>query len=79
MVKREIEIEKNNAKNQLKYISSMEGMSLTVLKKRINERFNKTDSVSNLYKKLDRKTIKLTEFMEIAEVLGYKLILKKED
>ena len=71
-------MEKENIRTLVKFLATAEGRTLTRLKVDINHKFNKTDSLENLTNKLRNRTVKLTEFLEIAEVLGYELIVKKK-
>lgn len=77
-MKPEFIIEKENIRTLVKLLATAEGKTLTRLKVDINHKFNKTDSLENLTNKLRNKTVKLTEFLEIAEVLGYELVIKKK-
>lgn len=51
---------------------------MTLLKFSVNAIFNKADGVRNLYNKFNRKTIRVNELEEIAEVLNYEIILRKK-
>jgi len=77
-MKQEYKIEKDNIRVLIKSLTAMENMTLTKLKILINHKFNKTDSLENLTNKLRTKTIKATELLEIFDVLGYDLIVKKK-
>lgn len=71
-------MEKENIRTLVKLLATLEGRTLNCFKVDINHKFNKTDSLENLTNKLRNRTVKLTEFLEIAEVLGYELIVKKK-
>lgn len=71
-------LDSTNLKKQIKTIAKAEGINMTMLKVTINAIFNKTDGVRNLYNKLTRKTIRVSELEEIAEVLNYEIILRKK-
>ena len=77
-MKPEFIVEKENIRTLVKLLATAEGRTLTRLKVDINHKFNKTDSLENLTNELRNRTVKLTEFLEIAEVLGYELIVKKK-
>lgn len=47
--------------------------TITELIQRLNERFNRRDTVQNLSNKLKRGTLRYSEALEIAAVLGYKI------
>lgn len=60
-------------KEEFKILSIKSGFSFTKLVKALNEKYNRNDSVQNLSNKLSRESLKYTEALEIAEVLGYKI------
>lgn len=68
----------DNIKTLVKSLTAMENMTLTKLKILINHEFDKEDSLDNLTKKLRNKTIKLSEVIEIFDILGYDLIVRKK-
>lgn len=74
----EQKIKSENIKNLIKSLSSMENMTLTKLKILINHKFNKTDGLNNLTNKIRNKTLRVTELLEIFDILGYDLIVKKK-
>lgn len=76
-MKPEYKIEKNNIRVLVKSLSAMENMTLTKLKILINQKFGKMDSLENLTNKLRKKTVKVSELMEIFDVLGYDLVVRK--
>jgi hypothetical protein len=76
---KEYELETENIRSQIKYLASLNGLTLTELKKRINQKYEKTDSFRNLSKKLRENTIRLPELGEVADILGYKIILRKKN
>lgn len=78
MDKLEFKITLENFKNLIKSLASLQGLTFVKLKERINQKYNKIDSSRNLIKKLDTKTIRLDEFIEIAETLGYEVIIKEK-
>lgn len=78
MDKIEFKIDAKNLKNMVKSLAALQGYTFAKLKAQINEKYNKTDHSRNLIKKLDTKTIKLTEFVEVAEALNYEIILRKK-
>lgn len=73
----EQKIEKDNIKTLIKSLTAMQDMTLTKLKILINHKFGRTDSLDNLTKKIRSKTIKLTEVIELFDVLGYDLVVRK--
>lgn len=74
----EILLNSQELKKQIKNIAKKEGINMTMLKVTINAIFNKADGVRNLYNKFTRKTLRVSELEEIAEVLNYEIILRKK-
>lgn len=72
-----IKLETENLASQLKYLSALEGLTVTAVKQRVNEKYGKTDSNRNLSNKLRTKTFRVSELVEIADVLGYDIFLHK--
>jgi hypothetical protein len=63
----------NPIKNEIKSIIAKKGMTMTAVVELINnnrDTANKT-SVQNLNNKLTRESIKYTEMVELADVLGF--------
>lgn len=77
-MKNEIRLDTVNFRNQIKSLALMKGMSLTKLKKIINEKFNKTDSVDNFTKKLRNSTLRVDEYFEIIDALGWEIVLREK-
>lgn len=77
-MKNEIRLDAVNFRNQIKSLALMKGMSLTKLKKIINEKFNKTDSVDNFTKKLRNSTLRVDEYFEIIDALGWEIVLREK-
>lgn len=74
----EQKIKYDNIKTLVKSLTSMENMTLTKLKILINHKFNKTDGLNNLTNKIRNKTLRVTELLEIFDILGYDLIVRKK-
>ena len=74
---KEYKLEKDNIGEQVKFLAAMQGYNMTQLKEVINSKFNKIDSVRNLHNKIKNKTFRVSELTEIAEILGYEIILRK--
>ncbi len=66
-------------KNEIKSYIVKTGKSLTEVVELINVKYGKSESVSNLSNKLTRGTIKYREALEIADVLGYKILWEKKE
>ena len=72
-----LKLETENLASQLKYIAALEGMTITKVKEEVNHKYNKTDSNRNLSHKLRNKTFRVSELVEIADILGYDIYLHK--
>lgn len=77
-MEQEIKLDVKNISTQIKYLTNLEGMNMTMLKFTVNQLFNKKDSIRNLYNKMKNKTLRVSELTEIAEVLNYEIILRKK-
>ena len=71
-------LEKSNIRNLIKLLTTFEGKTLTRFKVDINHKYNKTDSLENLTNKLRNGTVKATEVLEIFDILGYDVIVRKK-
>ncbi len=71
-------LKKDNVRNLIKFIAAFEGKTLTRLKVDINHKYDKTDSLENLTNKLRNGTIKVNELLEVFDVLGYNVVIKKK-
>ena len=74
----EYKLETENLKEQIKYLSALQDITMSKLKDEVNSKFNKTDSVRNLGNKLRNKTFRVSELAEILDILGYEIILRKK-
>ena len=74
----EYKLETENLKEQIKYLSALQGITMSKLKDEVNSKFNKPDSVRNLGNKLRNKTFRVSELAEILDILGYEIILRKK-
>ncbi len=74
----EYKLEVDNICSQIKYLAAKEGLNMTGLKYAVNQIFDKNDSVRNLYNKIKKKTLRVSELSEIAEILNYDIILRKK-
>lgn len=77
-MEREIKLETENLTQQIKYLSALEGLTVTKVKNLVNQKYNKTDSIRNLSNKLRNKTFRVTELAEILDILNYEIILRKK-
>ncbi|MCD3254356.1 LLM class flavin-dependent oxidoreductase [Clostridium botulinum] len=60
-------------KNDIKSLIIKEGFTITQVAQKINEKNNTEYSVQNLVKKINNETIRYSEVLEIAEIIGYKI------
>lgn len=76
-MKQEYKLENDKIRALIKSLTSMEEMTLTKLKVLINHKFNKTDTLENLTNKIRNKTLRVNEILEIFDILGYDVVVKK--
>lgn len=60
-------------KEEIKSMIVKSGLTMNEVVQRINEKYDRNDSLSNLSNKLTRGTLKYREAEEIAEVIGYRI------
>lgn len=60
-------------KDDIKSYIVKKGYNVSRLNKELNEKNNMEQSVQNLHKKINNETIRYSEVLEIAEVLGYRI------
>lgn len=60
-------------KNELKSYIVRSGFTMTEIVEKINEKYDRNDTVQNLSNKLGRGTIKYSEAKEIADIIGYNI------
>ena len=77
-MEKEVKLETENLALQIKYLSALNGLTVTKVKELVNKKYNKTDSNRNLSNKFRNKTIRVSELVEIAEILGYDIYLHKK-
>ncbi len=78
IMKKEHSLLTEDINSQIKFLASTRGLKLKQLKEKINKTFNKTDTINNLSTKIRTKTLRVSELAEIAEVLGYEIILREK-
>ncbi len=71
-------LKKDNIRNLIKLLTAFEGKTLTRLKVDINHKYNKSDSLENLTNKLRNGTVRVNEILEIFDILGYELLVRKK-
>ena len=71
-------LEQQNIRELIKYLAAMQGITMIKLKDRVNSKYKKNDSIRNLGNKLRNKTFRVSELLEIADILGYDIYLQKK-
>ena len=64
-------------RNEIKAQIVRVGFTMQELVDRLAEEYDWSDSVSNLSAKLQRESIRYTEVVELADVLGYDIVWQK--
>ena len=73
----EYNLSKEDIRKLIKSLAAYEGTTLTRLKMDINHKYDKSDTLENLTNKLRNKTVKVSELLEIFDVLDYEVIVRK--
>lgn len=71
-------LDQENIRELIKYLAAMQGITMIKLKDRVNSKYKKNDSIRNLGNKLRNKTFRVSELLEIADILGYDIYLQKK-
>lgn len=74
---KEIKLEAENLASQIKYLAAIEGFTVTKVKDEVNKKYKKTDSNRNLSNKFRNKTIRVSELVEILDILDYEIYIHK--
>ena len=64
-------------RNEIKAQIVRSGFTMQELVDRLHDDYGWSDSVSNLSAKLQRKSIRYREVVELADVLGYEIVWQK--
>lgn len=75
---KEYKLEIKNIGSQIKFLASLNGLTMIKLKEEINRAYGKVDGAKNLGNKINMGRLRITELAEIAEVLGYEIILREK-
>lgn len=59
-------------KEDLKSLIAKEGLTISEVLKRVNEKYSRNETLANFSSKLKRETLKYKEIIEILDVIGYK-------
>ena len=74
---REIKLETENLASQIKYLAALNGFTVTRVKEEVNKKYQKTDSNRNLSNKFRNKTLRVSELVELLDILGYDIYIHK--
>ena len=66
-----------NIRNEIKAQIVRAGFTMQELVDRLSDKYDWSDSVSNLSAKLQRESIRYKEVVELADVLGYDIVWQK--
>ncbi len=75
-MKNEYNIDKNDQRIQIKSLIALRALTIGEVKALINKKYNKNDRADNLSRKLIQKTLRLSEFIELMDVLDFEIILR---
>ena len=76
-MEREIKLETDNLASQIKYLAALDGFTVTKVKEKVNKKYQKTDSNRNLSNKFRNKTLRVSELVELLEILDYDIYIHK--
>ena len=68
---------KSNLRNEIKSYIVRNGCTMQEVVDLLADEYGWSDSVSNLSNKLQRESLRYTEAVQLAEVLGYEIVWKK--
>ena len=67
-----------NIRSEIKAIIVREGVTMSEVVRRLAARYHRSGSVPNFSDKLKHGSLRYTEALEIAEVLGYEIVWQKK-
>ena len=68
---------KSNLRNEIKSYIVLQGMTMQEVVDLLADEYDWSDSVSNLSNKLQRESLRYTEAVQLAEVLGFEIVWRK--
>lgn len=77
LMEREIKLETDNLASQIKYLAALDGFTVTKVKEKVNKKYQKTDSNRNLSNKFRNKTLRVSELVELLDILDYDIYIHK--
>ena len=76
-MEREIKLETDNLASRRKYLAALDGFTVTKVKEKVNKKYQKTDSNRNLSNKFRNKTLRVSELVELLDILDYDIYIHK--
>lgn len=77
LMEREIKLETDNLASQIKYLAALDGFTVTKVKEKVNKKYQKTDSNRNLSNKFRNKTLRVSELVELLDIMDYDIYIHK--
>ena len=68
---------KSNLRNEIKSYIGRQGMTMQEVVDLLADEYDWSDSASNLSNKLKRESLRYTEAVQLAEVLGFEIVWRK--
>lgn len=68
---------KSNLRNEIKSYIVRQGMTMQEVVDLLADEYGWSDSVSNLSNKLQRESLRYTEAVQLADVLGFEIVWRK--
>ena len=68
---------KSNLRNEIKSYIVRQGMTMQKVVDLLSDEYGWSDSVSNLSNKLQRESLRYTEAVQLADVLGFEIVWRK--
>ena len=68
---------KSNLRNEIKSYIVRQGMTMQGVVDLLSDEYGWSDSVSNLFNKLQRESLRYTEAVQRADVLGFEIVWRK--
>lgn len=66
-----------NVRNEIKSMIVRSGMTMRQVVDMLSDEYGWSDSISNFSNKLSRGSLRYSEVIQIADVLGYEIVWKK--
>ena len=68
---------KSNLRNEIKSYIVLQGMTMQEVVDLLADEYGWSDNVSNLSNKLQRESLRYTEAVQLADVLGFEIVWQK--